>query len=100
MASDSDSDAYMQDADSDFGDDDVIETENIEPLNKAGGKAATAQPIKSPKNAVAPTADSKKKKTVEEIYQKKTQLEHILLRPDTYSEYKSPQRLHDQYNII
>lgn len=25
-----------------------------------------------------------KKKTVEEIYQKKTQLEHILLRPDTY----------------
>ena len=28
------------------------------------------------------TADSAK--TVEEIYQKKTQLEHILLRPDTY----------------
>ena len=28
---------------------------------------------------------SKNKKTVEEIYQKKTQLEHILLRPDTYS---------------
>ena len=27
------------------------------------------------------------KKTVEEIYQKKTQLEHILLRPDTYSTY-------------
>ena len=27
----------------------------------------------------------KKKKRVEEIYQKKTQLEHILLRPDTYS---------------
>ena len=24
-------------------------------------------------------------KTVEQIYQKKTQLEHILLRPDTYS---------------
>jgi DNA topoisomerase-2 len=24
------------------------------------------------------------KKTVEEIYQKKTQLEHILIRPDTY----------------
>jgi DNA topoisomerase-2 len=23
-------------------------------------------------------------KTVEQIYQKKTQLEHILLRPDTY----------------
>lgn len=29
--------------------------------------------------------DGKKgKKTVEQIYQKKTQLEHILLRPDTY----------------
>jgi DNA topoisomerase-2 len=26
----------------------------------------------------------KKDKPVEEIYQKKTQLEHILLRPDTY----------------
>ena len=26
----------------------------------------------------------KQKKTVEEIYQKKTPLEHILLRPDTY----------------
>lgn len=28
-----------------------------------------------------------KGKTVEEIYQKKTQLEHILARPDTYSKY-------------
>ena len=27
---------------------------------------------------------SKKKMEVEKIYQKKTQLEHILLRPDTY----------------
>ena len=27
---------------------------------------------------------SAKKKTIEQIYQKKTQLEHILLRPDTY----------------
>jgi DNA topoisomerase II len=27
----------------------------------------------------------KSNKTIEEIYQKKTQLEHILLRPDTYS---------------
>ena len=26
----------------------------------------------------------KKKQTIEDIYQKKTQLEHILLRPDTY----------------
>ena len=27
---------------------------------------------------------AKKGRTVEQIYQKKTQLEHILLRPDTY----------------
>ena len=27
----------------------------------------------------------KPKKTIEQVYQKKTQLEHILLRPDTYS---------------
>ena len=26
----------------------------------------------------------RKKQTIEAIYQKKTQLEHILLRPDTY----------------
>ena len=26
-------------------------------------------------------------KTIEQMYQKKTQLEHILLRPDTYSKY-------------
>ena len=26
----------------------------------------------------------KQKQTIEQIYQKKTQLEHILLRPDTY----------------
>ena len=33
----------------------------------------------------ASTNDSKKPKTVEETYKKKTPLEHILLRPDTYS---------------
>ena len=31
----------------------------------------------------------KNNKTIEEIYQKKTQLEHILLRPDTYSKSKT-----------
>lgn len=34
-----------------------------------------------------PKAVGGKSKTVEEIYQKKTQLEHILARPDTYSKY-------------
>lgn len=31
-----------------------------------------------------PVAKTSKKKTVEETYQKLTQLEHVLLRPDTY----------------
>lgn len=30
------------------------------------------------------TAQKGKKRTVEKTYQKKTQLEHILLRPDSY----------------
>lgn len=30
------------------------------------------------------SSKSKNVKSIEEIYQKKTQLEHILLRPDTY----------------
>ncbi|KAJ3153619.1 DNA topoisomerase 2 [Geranomyces variabilis] len=44
----------------------------------AGNGVATRQdlPVK--------TAIGAKKKTVEEIYKQKTQLEHILLRPDTY----------------
>jgi DNA topoisomerase-2 len=32
----------------------------------------------------APKKPPNKKLTVEKIYQKKSQLEHILLRPDTY----------------
>jgi len=45
---------------------------------KGGGKAATksAAPAKKPAK--------KGGKTIEQTYQKKTQLEHILLRPDTY----------------
>lgn len=33
---------------------------------------------------VAPTATKNDAMSVEKIYQKKSQLEHILLRPDTY----------------
>jgi hypothetical protein len=33
---------------------------------------------------IAPKKPVNKKLTVEKIYQKKSQLEHILLRPDTY----------------
>eukprot|EP01062_Namystynia_karyoxenos_P069391 TRINITY_DN648_c0_g1_i2.p1 TRINITY_DN648_c0_g1~~TRINITY_DN648_c0_g1_i2.p1 ORF type:complete len:1578 (+),score=721.92 TRINITY_DN648_c0_g1_i2:135-4868(+) len=34
--------------------------------------------------APAPAAPARKRKTLEQVYQKKTQLEHILIRPDTY----------------
>jgi len=41
-------------------------------------------PVLLSSNAVNAGAKKSKKKTVEEMYQKKSQLEHILLRPDTY----------------
>ncbi len=88
------------------GDDDsfVFEdgVENLAPSAKsAGSKLASksskkaSTPILSPrsKNASNVLADAvvdgkgatkKKSKTIEETYQKKSQLEHILLRPDTY----------------
>lgn len=37
-----------------------------------------------PTGMVAQPATKKGPKSVETVYQKKTQLEHILLRPDTY----------------
>ncbi|CAA7041898.1 unnamed protein product [Microthlaspi erraticum] len=44
-----------------------------------------AKPLQSSNNAnVAKPPASKAGKTIEEMYQKKSQLEHILLRPDTY----------------
>ncbi|XP_031551314.1 DNA topoisomerase 2-alpha-like isoform X2 [Actinia tenebrosa] len=47
--------------------------------------ATMASPLKE-KNTNSPKKNASKKKrlSVERIYQKKTQLEHILLRPDTY----------------
>lgn len=35
-------------------------------------------------NKIKKNEDAKKRPSIERIYQKKTQLEHILLRPDTY----------------
>ena len=37
--------------------------------------------------------ENRGKKTIEQIYQKKTQLEHILLRPDTYIGSVETQRM-------
>ena len=53
--------------------------ENIAPNSMSGLNA----------NPERLSAGKKKKggKTIEETYTKKTQLEHILLRPDTYGEF-------------
>ncbi|GFR51194.1 hypothetical protein Agub_g13541 [Astrephomene gubernaculifera] len=62
--------------------DTMADAENIPPAKQGGkgGKAAKAQQPFAPSNAGAIGVG----KTIEEMYQKKTQLEHIILRPDTY----------------
>ena len=66
------SDAYMSDAELSV---DSLDLDDEPPKAKS-------KPLASNKNAVNAKGTEK---TVEERYQKKTQLEHILLRPDTYS---------------
>ncbi|GLI60786.1 hypothetical protein VaNZ11_003019 [Volvox africanus] len=56
------------------------DAENVHVLKGKGGKTAKAQQPLGPSNATATNGG----KTIEEMYQKKTQLEHIILRPDTY----------------
>ncbi|KAK7826207.1 dna topoisomerase 2 [Quercus suber] len=46
--------------------------------------SAAANVDPTPPEAAATAAATKNGKTIEEMYQKKSQLEHILLRPDTY----------------
>jgi DNA topoisomerase-2 len=75
--------------------------ENVAPPKKGSKPASKSSkgkkpnPMLSPRSASATNiasatsdnkgvAKKKKTKTIEETYQKKTQLEHILLRPDTY----------------
>eukprot|EP00536_Pseudo-nitzschia_multiseries_P013725 jgi/Psemu1/320513/estExt_fgenesh1_pm.C_6050001 len=55
----------------------MIDDENMAPAKKSASKSKAA-------NKKNPVFGGKKTKTIEERYQKKTQLEHILLRPDTY----------------
>ena len=85
---------------SDYEDDDdsfmMIDEENMAPVAKKpaskGKKAANKKnSVLSQRNnnagnepAEATEKGTKKTKTIEETYQKKTQLEHILIRPDTY----------------
>lgn len=97
---DSDSDAYMSYAASE-SEDDFMDSEDERPMKPpakkkpAGGasKAVLApkenlmhQSSKATNSKAVAVKGKTTKKTVEQIYQKKTQLEHILLRPDTYSE--------------
>ena len=53
-------------------------------MKKVNGEIMIENDNEIHNNAVPPAKKIKSKTTVEEIYQKKSQLEHILLRPDTY----------------
>ena len=64
--------------------DSSFDMENYNPNQKANNKATKSTKAPVAKKAAAGGSNNKSKKTVEETYQKKTQLEHILLRPDTY----------------
>eukprot|EP00929_Paragymnodinium_shiwhaense_P100316 TRINITY_DN6255_c0_g2_i1.p1 TRINITY_DN6255_c0_g2~~TRINITY_DN6255_c0_g2_i1.p1 ORF type:complete len:2100 (+),score=564.25 TRINITY_DN6255_c0_g2_i1:317-6616(+) len=55
-----------------------------QPPAKTAKRAASAPPSSSSRAAATASAVPRGKRTVEQIYQKKTQLEHILLRPDSY----------------
>lgn len=55
------------------------------------GPCQNGHPKKSPLASRQQTAaNNRDERTIEQRYQKKTQLEHILLRPDTYSECQRP----------
>jgi hypothetical protein len=87
------SDAYMSEAESVMSEEDFFDDEENLPSPQKKTKAKTSMDVEvlgenRNKDAAKPVAKGNgKKKTVEEMYQKKTQLEHILLRPDTYSKF-------------
>lgn len=62
--------------------------ENMAPPSKNKKGSMPASPARSvlshKTNLVSSKRQDKNDKTIEQIYQKKSQLEHILLRPDTY----------------
>ena len=51
---------------------------------EAIGKAGDNKKDKSEDKASKPKSPKKARESIERVYQKKTQKEHILLRPDTY----------------
>ena len=86
--------SFNVDEESDYEDDVVDMTydeENVAPPHPKASRPASKNSVKSsvlspnrPNVASSSGNVGKKEKTIEERYQKKTQLEHILLRPDTY----------------
>jgi hypothetical protein len=81
----SDSDDFIMDVDSD-GEDSTFGEENRAVARLQTQKTTATAAATKPSILQASTNASKKsKKTVEQMYQKKSPLEHILLRPDTYS---------------
>lgn len=86
-------DILDEESESDFDDEENVIVAAKKPKPQAK-KATCAK--KAASSVLAPNPNfgnvSVKKasgKTIEQIYQKKSQLEHILLRPDTYSEYSN-----------
>ncbi|CAL5226164.1 g8989 [Coccomyxa viridis] len=82
---------------------------DVDYLGENAAEAAPHQgkgkaPAKSSKVLQPTTSHNQSKKAIEDIYQKKTQLEHILLRPDTYigSTEKQQQKLwvHDGEQLV
>ena len=53
--------------------------------SSSSSKSSALREVSNEINSKSTGSGKKGAKTVEQIYQKKTQLEHILLRPDTYS---------------
>jgi DNA topoisomerase-2 len=96
MACVDESDYSMMQGESDLEDDFLDISDNdenvappkkgLKPASKKSTKSTKVISVLSPnKNAGnIPSKGKANKKTVEQMYQKKTQLEHILLRPDTY----------------
>ena len=80
-------DNFHDDSDEDFDEENVVVAKPKPGAKKAASKKASASILSVSTNAgnVPKTKKAAKGKTIEEIYQKKSQLEHILLRPDTYS---------------
>ena len=81
------------DSDDDFMMDDAVlsdEESMFDDENQAVNRVQAVKEAAVGKPAVlSASTNNKKTKTVEQMYQKKSQLEHILLRPDTYSKCAS-----------